>query len=570
MRLILLLLGRILCTLLDGWNLWQSLRKEPVTPATDESHQPCGNCSQAGLSCTYDAIPQKKGPKGSRAKVISELKDTQKPPDQPQTQDGIPGYRSPPGSPTYGPTPGLLTPELIDACAESFFVQLYPSMPILHREQLNNVVREAGYSAESYCLLASLCSFMLIQPGIGSEELSVSITDPKMGTALMEEARRVRKGYDYIENPTVPTVITSFFLFSSCFALNRQNVAWFHLREATALSQLLGMQDESTYLFGNVVENARKRRVFWLLFVTERAYALQKHRPLTLHATIHLPTLDDDSSISLTGFIHLVNLYRPFDDTFIGLWNKSRTDCSTSWLSQLQQQLAAALPGYLNTTENQAADLRTTQQWLRTMVWQLSIMNGYLSSTSPDSSMTFRFPIEIARSLVAVTGGLTKGSLEVHGIGLVEKVFDVACTLVDVMSCVPSGPNNQPGPQEDLNRLLTLICSLRGGESRFLPLVMTKIRDTLPSIANKLPMALIRRAAAAGGLANSSGFGPVVGLNAVIEMNGFNGVNVKTGQEEGCIKQEPTKGVSGNLGASVNDAGSPYGTPPFMCYYPLV
>lgn len=154
-----------------------------------------------------------------------------------------------------------------------------------------------------------------------------------------------------------------------------------------------------------------------------RAYALQKHRPLTLHATIGLPTVDQDSSNSIAGFVYLVNLYRPFDDTFIGLWNKSRNDCSTFWLAQLQQQLTEALPAVLQTTESQAADLRTSQQWLRTMVWQLSITNGFLSSTSPDSSMTFRFPIEIAKDLVAVTGQFPKQAMEVHGIGLVSTNF---------------------------------------------------------------------------------------------------------------------------------------------------
>lgn len=158
-----------------------------------------------------------------------------------------------------------------------------------------------------------------------------------------------------------------------------------------------------------------------MLFPLDRAYALQKHLPLTLHATISpLNDVDSSTSASLAGFIYLVNLYRPFGDAFIGLWNKSRTDCSALWLAQLQQQLTQALPAYLNTTESQAADLRCSQQWLRTVVWQLSITNGYLSSVNQDISMTFRYPIEIAKDLVAVMGGLSKQSMEIHGIGLVS------------------------------------------------------------------------------------------------------------------------------------------------------
>ena len=54
------------------------------------------------------------------------------------------------------------------------------------------------------------------------------------------------------------------------------------------------------------------------------------------------------------------------------------------------------------------------------MVWQLSIVNGFLSSSSPDASMRFTYPIEIAKDLVAVTNTISPISMEVHGIGLVS------------------------------------------------------------------------------------------------------------------------------------------------------
>ena len=231
------------------------------------------------MSCTYDAIPQKKGPKGSRAKVISELRETQKQTDltSMMLQDGNKNYGSPPQSPThYARASNLLTHELIEGCTDFFFTQMYPTMPILYRDQIRHAVGEMGHSVESYCLITSFLAFMLIQPGIVLKtghlmnQPAGSVTNPKMGSALMDEAIRVRKGYDYVENPTVNTVITSFFLFGCSFGLNKHNTAWFHLREATALAQILGMQDENTYMFDNVVETSRKRRLFWLLFVTER------------------------------------------------------------------------------------------------------------------------------------------------------------------------------------------------------------------------------------------------------------------------------------------------------------
>ena len=175
--------------------------------------------------------------------------------------------------------------------------------------------------------------------------------------------------------------------------------------------------------------------------------------------------------------------------------------------------------------------------------------------------MTFRFPIEIAKDLVEVTRQFSKQSMECHGIGLVsnsfhpdslqlhvsnpltsspqiEKIFDVACTLIDVMSCVPLESRKfEPGPQEYLNSLLTLVSTLRGGESRFLPLVMAKIRDTLPAIGGHLPQHLIEK------------------------YNG-SGHNGKRPEHQVEFKQE-------HCGGSSSAGSSPYETPPFMHYYPL-
>jgi len=154
---------------------------------------------------------------------------------------------------------------------------------------------------------------------------------------------------------------------------------------------------------------------------SDRAYALQRHRPLTLHNTIDLPTLDEDpsESVELSGFLHLVNLFQPFDDTFVGLWNKTRVGCSTEWITALQKQLAEALPEYLHSTESQAVDLRISQQWLRIMVWQLSIGHGYLSAAAPESSMNLKYPIEISRDLVTAASTFSHLAMEVHGVGLV-------------------------------------------------------------------------------------------------------------------------------------------------------
>ena len=66
----------------------------------------------------------------------------------------------------------------------------------------------------------------------------------------------------------------------------------------------------------------------------------------------------------------------------------------------------------------------------------------------------------------------------------IEKLFDIACSLIDVISCVPIQPATaEPGPQEYLTHFLHLISTLRSGGTRYVGLLQAKIQDTLPGMA---------------------------------------------------------------------------------------
>lgn len=51
------------------------------------------------------------------------------------------------------------------------------------------------------------------------------------------------------------------------------------------------------------------------------------------------------------------------------------------------------------------------------------------------------------------------------------------------MTCVPIEPTNfELGPRDYLNHFIHLMGTLRGGKSRYLPLLMTKVHETLPTL----------------------------------------------------------------------------------------
>ena len=208
--------------------------------------------------------------------MISELRETQKRSAAPSSmRSGSCGYDSSGSSPTPSRTSGLLPAEIIDTCVSFYFINLYPTLPVLNRGLLQDTIVEVYSSVEAYCLVGALCSFMIIQPGIHlqkSRELYGDMgiaAEPDRCMLLLEEVIRLRKSLEYVDSPSTNAVLTSFFISACYFGLDRHNTAWFHLREATTLAQNIGMHNEGYYSQSGL-SGVLKRRLYWVLFVSER------------------------------------------------------------------------------------------------------------------------------------------------------------------------------------------------------------------------------------------------------------------------------------------------------------
>jgi hypothetical protein len=173
-------------------------------------------------------------------------------------------------------TPGLVTPDVLNACVEFYFTHFYSTLPILHRRRVQQTIMTMDQSIEAYCKMVSLCAYVLFQPSMvlpPSARLNGEFgqaSNISLAHLYLDEAIRVRKGYEFFENPTLLTVYTSFFIFSCYFCLDRQNAAWFYLRQAMTLAHVMGLHDESSYKNDDFIDSSRKRRLFWVLFMTER------------------------------------------------------------------------------------------------------------------------------------------------------------------------------------------------------------------------------------------------------------------------------------------------------------
>ncbi len=91
-------------------------------------------------------------------------------------------------------------------------------------------------------------------------------------------------------------------------------------------------------------------------------------------------------------------------------------------------------------TDIQKADLLITQQWLRLIVWQSSFRQQLLSWTADDESMRFAFPLAIASRTAAIIQSLPPQAIEVHGMGIFEKIFEIGTWSMNVLqACDKAG-----------------------------------------------------------------------------------------------------------------------------------
>ncbi|EXF80236.1 hypothetical protein CFIO01_11516 [Colletotrichum fioriniae PJ7] len=393
----------------------------------------------------------------------------------------------------------LLPARVMDYCVDRFFARLHPTIPILTPEYVAQMKVVAGPSEvgmEAHCLLTAVCALVLLQVE-EPESLWIQGLIPEKnalhGRMLFEEALAAHRNFARRSNPTFEQCLLTFFLYACHSALFHHSQAFLFLREATTLFLLLRMNTPEAS--ASPAAAVLADRLFWVLLVSERSHGIRYRRPVTLQITAESPTLGADDP-SLSGFWSLAALFSPLDTSFIALLNmeKVATPPSNAALTYIETAVNAALRSTSDLKDTQKANLRVTQLWLRIILWQLRLRFGYLAEESVHSpSMTYHYPLEVAKDLVLSTRDLPVDSIKVHGVGLTEKLFDIASAAVDVLARVPITKPSSPrggrmggtgsGPEDDLEYMRRLITRLPGGNSIYDDLLEKHIQQAVPSMA---------------------------------------------------------------------------------------
>lgn len=156
---------------------------------------------------------------------------------------------------------------------ELFFTHLYPIMPVLDPKTYIESYLLCGpdpLSSEDFTLITALSAITIVQTNLSSSYQGRHMPALE-AEILIEQYLQERSWNDsYLETPTTMAVITSFFLFGYYGNVEMHGKSRYYLQEAILFAEMISLDDEEVHIGLSDSEIQWRRRLFWLLFITER------------------------------------------------------------------------------------------------------------------------------------------------------------------------------------------------------------------------------------------------------------------------------------------------------------
>lgn len=165
---------------------------------------------------------------------------------------------------------------------------------------------------------------------------------------------------------------------------------------------------------------------------------------------------DHADSVAMTGMLYLMETFDNIEETVIECWNcncrlsdgvcesfdrrralqifraqyRAREACATGNISFAPSATPVPLAELL---ESQQVDILVTQLWLLNRLWSLCLSHGLLQESSDHPELCHMFACHIALFLNEQCKRFPLSTLEIHGVGLIEKIYDVAMGVITAM-----------------------------------------------------------------------------------------------------------------------------------------
>ncbi|CAJ0545142.1 Ff.00g086150.m01.CDS01 [Fusarium sp. VM40] len=502
---------------------------------------PCKNCHLGDLRCQYRHSIRRKGPKQGQGRRQTQLRqglgtlDTCQfqilTPDVPPAarqssscEDAVPAQPQPQHVPQSRPAqqpsnlsdarlplnPDIAKPShgsVLDAgdlCKRMSFslvahIQLfqrflYPIMPVVDDDILSDASRLDELPPSRYALILAICAATRMQLRLDKgtdnyeNELNSEIpNEPHLtGDILVNLAETSLRQYSVIDDPNLDSILVSFFLFASYGNLNDPRHAWFYLNQSITLAQSLDLTRESGYYGLPDDEREKRRRVFWLLFVTERTFALQHRRSVMLRSTVNKPQIvDSNCPVVMHDFINHIRLFESLPYSLYE-WQPEGDDGRFEDLKLvhgINDKLCSVQPDQ-SIIESQRFDTLITQQWLRISMWRIAFGQNPSSASGFGILLPPALPMDAGKIIMSALSSVGTKSKDCHGIGMEQKLFDVGVSLADTAQLPGwSSSSIDNSPRDLLSVVIHALSTVRGAQSHLLPNLL-KHSETLFALAD--------------------------------------------------------------------------------------
>lgn len=369
-----------------------------------------------------------------------------------------------------------LSAYLMSQCVRQYFAYLYPTMPIIHEGSfMQRLTQTDELSIEDKILVLSLCAVTVLHAAPQSD---VTLDKKwQLGRQFLDLCFHIRRTCDWIESASLASIQASYYICVSMFELKKPRTHYFYLREAISMAHEQGLHLEATYVGMAEIQAICSRRTFTLLFITERGLTILRNKPTAITRLPYLLSdyFEDQDAIVLTGFSSLVNLFSILDDKFVDLWSSTPGDVSSaeplSNIAAIQHSLNEMSFDNTAMTDTQKADVLITHQWLRLIFWQASMRQGLISYAASDPIFSSSYPITIAKDLCVVMNQLSIDAVLVHGLGIFEKLFEVAYTLMDALTIASFNWSDS----EELRYLFSCLSASPNSHSTYVKMLENKM-----------------------------------------------------------------------------------------------
>jgi hypothetical protein len=144
-------------------------------------------------------------------------------------------------------------------------------MPVVDKDALLiDCANPEALGPRRYALLVALSAAAHLQLNLDMPQENAGVDIPQSGQSLLKEALRTLQQFNPLEDPHVDNVLTMFFLFAAYGNLRKTHQAWHYLNQSICFAYMLKLNVESTYTALGQREADMLRRIYWLLFITER------------------------------------------------------------------------------------------------------------------------------------------------------------------------------------------------------------------------------------------------------------------------------------------------------------